>query len=630
MITKAILETIVTLYDANAKITIIMCGILALISQTDRPDKEKFSGALEKQKYRGPDGSRIVEVTPSALFGFNRLTIQDLTDKSMQPYSHDGNWLIFNGEIYNFKEMRDDLISEGASFGTTGDTEVLAVGLSMHGPDFIKRLNGIFAICFYNKKKDTYLVARDIMGIKPLFYHSNSNQLIFSSDVNSILEYVTPKANEDILKSQAFLDWFVGPDQSQTYFKDIHSLSRGTIREYSAKGEMINEQFYGALDFDTSITDYKEAEPYFKQLLEKTFELETRSDAKVGILLSGGIDSSTVITYATPHLIKTQGRIPVYTFYYGTNGERDDLSYSEKVIANLQSKYGDIFDVHNFDMGQQLTSKDFEESVRARGMPVSDIRQIVLLKFYKKIHEDGIKVVLNGQGSDEIYYGYYPLDYWMSKFYRFGKFDAENVIDYYGDELNARKLNLYQKSFVNEAKQSAGYRLSKSISSIPSSIKEKEKRITCFFIESILQTLLLYEDKGGMFSSIEVRVPLINRLLVEYANKCDFNIHIRSSDSGRHLFRASLKEILDDGVIARPKNPTPKKKHYTDELMKIYSENKEKIISSPLLKSVYKQEFLDGPLKENGTDKMYAFYGNPDDSIIEMLGLFFFEKVYLV
>lgn len=606
-----------------------MCGILAVIGHNSKPDQSKFGIALEKQKYRGPDASRIESVTPDTLFGFNRLTIQDLSDSSMQPFAHNGNWIIFNGEIYNFKELREYLIEKGVQFSTTGDTEVLCAGLSIEGASFIEKLNGIFAFCFYDSKKSSYLVARDTMGIKPLFYASTSAALILSSDIKSILEYVEPEINMAIVYRQAYLDWFIGHNQTETFFKNIYSLPRGTYREYDTSGTILQEKFFGTIDFSTTVTDLSKAETDFKSLLQDSLRIETRSDTPVGILLSGGIDSSTITAFATPFLMESQQRIPIFTFYYETAGERDDLVYSEEVLEDLRKIYGDVFDFYGHNMDAALSTADFEDSVSARSIPVSDIRQISLVHLYRSVHEKGIKVILNGQGSDELYYGYYPLDYWMSRFYRQGDFTAPNVLDYFGKELNLNKHNAFKEDFLANARSVSEKYLEERFATIPETITEKEKRVSFFFLETILQTLLQYEDKGSMFSSIEVRVPLINRLLVEYAAKCDFTFNLVSSTSGRHLMRKALEGTLREHVISRPKSPAPKKKKYTKELQTIYEQCRSEVLLSPLLNSMYKSEFLENPFGAT-SESEYAFYGNLDDTILEMLGFYFFEKEFLL
>ncbi len=309
---------------------------------------------------------------------------------------------------------------------------------------------------------------------------------------------------------------------------------------------------------------------------------------------------------------------------------KEDSERQDKDIDELKEKYGYSFDHVAINMDPVITEEDIRQAVRARHAPINDIRQISMCKLYQHVlKERGVKVILNGQGSDEIYFGYYPLDYWLCKYYRSGNFTSSEIIKYFGDELNVTKHKAMNPDHVSNARNIASEYLDKALSKY-SHIEEKEKQMTAFFIDSIMQALLLYEDKLGMYSSIEVRVPLINTLLSNYSTICEWRIHLESTNSGRHLLRYSLKGMLSDDIIMRSKSPTPKRKKYASELLKILHPYKNEISNSKLLLSVYKPEVLNNleQLGENVSD--YAYYGNIDDVLLEIAGLFFFEKEILI
>jgi asparagine synthase (glutamine-hydrolysing) len=605
-----------------------MCGILGLISSQDKQGKDKFALALSKSKHRGPDGSKIIEINESCLFGFNRLAIQDLSENSMQPFSYEGNWLIFNGEIYNFIELRESLKSQGAKFNTTGDAEVLAVGLTYKGSNFLNEINGIFAFVFYDSRKRTYLVARDRMGVKPLFYYQGQGKLIFSSEVKSMLEYVQPKLNLETLYTHLFLDWFIGYRKNETFFDGIQMLENGTYRIYDIDCKLIENKKYYQPDFANKFTNFSEIEREFPKLVERAFLWETRSDAKVGIAFSGGIDTSTILTLATPHLIQKQDKIPVYTFYYQQKGENTDLLYARKIISYLLKKYGDVFDVYEYNMDSEIEQQDFENTVLARETPIFDIRYITITKLYREIRKTGIKVSLSGQGSDEVFYGYYPLDYWLSRFYREGVLNVSNVIDYFQNTLNTRKTKIIRKEFLEQARESSKKHLRCIFEEIEK-VEPQPKKLTALIRETMLPSFMLYEDKFGMYSGLEIRVPMINPLLVEYIDQCDYKVNLLSSNAGRHLFRNMLRDKLPEEIRLRGKTPTPKKKKYSQELQSVYLDNKKSIVKSDLLNLIYKKEFLENPFAII-SESSNAFYGNADDVILELLGLYFFERNFLI
>lgn len=606
-----------------------MCGILSVISSRNSKytsDLEVFNRALAQSKHRGPDDSRINKINESCLFGFNRLGIQDLSAHSMQPFFYKGNWIVFNGEIYNYRELRDELISNGAVFSTTGDTEILVEGLTLYGPEFVKKLNGIFAFVFYNSHRQTYLVARDRLGVKPLFYTQNEEVLIFSSEIKSILEYVPARLNIETLHRHMFLDWFIGYKKDETFFENVHMLGNGTYHVYSASGKLLGKETYYQPDFSNSVTDFRKIENEFPRLVNEAFSLETRSDAKVGMAFSGGIDTSTILTLATPHLVKQQDTIPIYTFYYEQKGENTDLLYARKTVDFLSKQYGNVFDVHEYNMDANLTQQDFEDAILARETPIFDIRYITMTKLYREVRKTGIKVALSGQGSDEVFYGYYPLDYWLSRFYREGVLNAENVLGYFEKTLNVEKNKILNKEFLTRARESAWKHLTEIFSRIEN-VDPQQKKLTALIRETMLQAFMLYEDKFGMSAGLEVRVPMINQLLVEYIDKCDYKVNLISSNAGRHLFRLILKDKLPEEIISRGKVPTAKKKKYTQELLPIYLEHKDSLLQSELLNSIYEREFLEDPF--NTTNDSGSFYGNKDDVLLELLGLYFFEKKML-
>lgn len=606
-----------------------MCGILGIISENQSDlDKEKFERALEKSKHRGPDDSLTQKINENCLFGFNWLSIQDLNIESMQPFHYKGNWLVFNGEIYNFVELREELKMDGFEFQTTGDTEVLAAGLSHKGVEFLQKLNGIYAFCFYNVTKKEYIVARDRVGIKPLFYHNNQDKFIFSSEINSILQYTPAELDMEMFQTQLFLDRFVGAQKTKTFFKNINHLEPGYYLILDDKGAIKKKECYYKADFKTSINEnLPKIESDFATIADKAIHWETRSDVPIGVMLSGGIDSAAIMTLAAPYLLEKQKDIPTFTYYYKERGEDTDLVYTRKLLDVLSQKYGNVFDTHELNLDDPVTLEDFMETTIAREEPVFDIRYITKLKMYKAVKAANLKVCFNGQGADEVFYGYYPLDYWMSIFYREGVFDASNIINYF-QNLNKLKFGTLKNEFIDSARNTSLNYIN-SVFDYIGPQENQQKLITAFLRENMLPVMLLQEDKFGMHSSIEVRVPTVNRLLVEFADKCDYKTHIASTTSGRHLFRKILEGQLPDEIVYRVKSPGPKKKNYSEELFDIIKKYKEEILMSPLLQSIYKEGFIESLLTdENKKMQTEAFYGNINDVLVEIIGLFAFEKTY--
>lgn len=607
-----------------------MCGILATISKNAADlDQEKFKVALSKTKHRGPDGSEIGKAGEQGLFGFNWLSIQDLRTEAMQPFDYEGNKLTFNGEIYNFIELKADLEKKGYVFKTKSDTEVLAAGLTAEGVDFIKKINGIYGFVFYDAKSKHYLAVRDKFGVKPLFYFYEKGRVILSSEIKSILQYVPAILDKGILFTQLYMDWFVGNQKDKTYFKDIKSVEPGFYYIFDENGSMLKKEQYYVPDFKTEITKpVPEIEKEFKGLIEKAFEIECRSDVPIGMILSGGIDSSTILTMASPYLLKKQKKIPTFTYYFKDRGDDSDLQYTRKLINELEKRNGDVYERHEINLDPTITYEDYLQAAKAHETPVVDMRFIARLKNYKAVKDAGLKVCLNGQGSDEVFYGYYPLDYWLSIFYREGTFDKTNIVTYFA-KLNELKLSGVTDGFRFASISETEKYLDKTFKEIGPQ-ENQQKLLTAFLRQNMLPALIGAEDRFGMNYGIEVRVPAINPLLVEYGDKIDYKIHLLSTTSGRHLFRKAISDILPEEIVMRTKNPGPKKKKYQHELINIIKEHYDGILKSPLVTFVYKSEFIKNIVENVDSLNDQAFYGGVNDVLSEIIGLYAFEEVFSI
>ena len=596
-----------------------MAGLLVYLSKNKEVDEKKFEGALVQQQFRGPDFSEIRRINSSISFGANFIHGQRIGNFG-------DNSAVYDGEIYNHKELLDYLVSKYSIKLNEHVPDILACGLTLEGINFLPKINGEFALCFFDSKKQNLLVARDLVGVKSPYLYIGKDSVVVSSDIGSISHYSKLTLRKEYLYRMAFLDQFTGFDNSETVFEEIKTPEIGGYLVVSIENSDIKSGRYEKLNFEDKVLDVDEAERNFKPLIEKVFELETNSNEKMGIFLSGGIDSTAIITLATEHILKHQKRIPVFTYFFTEKGEDKDYIFSQKVLDYLKNKFGDVFDVCAINLDPRITEDDFWRTLQARQSPILDVREIMYVNLYQEAKKYGVKIVFNGMGSDEIYYGYYPLDYWMSIFYRQGNFNAGEVLNYYKNKLNQLKMGVYNDSFREKAESYCKSWLDNKFSKMPE-ISEQPKKVTWFLTETINPALLLREEKGGSYSGIEVRFPLVNPILAKFACLSDYKIHITSTNSGRHLVRKSLEGKLDNELIYREKNSGPKKRYYWDELQSIYDNNRMEIVNSRLLNQIYKTEFLQDPNIIRGKAD-YVIYGNENDIFLEMLGWFFFSKKF--
>ncbi len=603
-----------------------MAGFLAEISITGKPDRDKFDRALERQKFRGTDFTEVQEIADMALLGANCSLIGNKA-QSKRIGSHGNSWVVYDGEIYNHRELANDLIKTyGVNLNADDVADILACGLAKESTNFLPKINGPFGLCFFDAAEKRSMFARDIIGIKsPYLYHDAENW-IATSDMASLADYAKLKLNKNYMYRMAFLDHFTGFENAETVFENVIMPSIGGYIVIDERGKILKQDRFDRLDFTTKIADPSRAEREFEPLIENVFGLETEIPAKTGILMSGGIDSTTIMALSSRHILAHQKRIPVYTYSFTQKGEDEDYVATQKVLAQLRKEYGDVYDLENINLDPEITEADFERTVRARTAPILDVREIMYVKLYEYASKQNVKVMLNGMGSDELYYGYYPLDYWMSIFYRKGNFAAEEVLRYYKEQLNALRMTVYTEEFKKAAEDCCRAWLNQKFDEMPA-IDEQPKKVTYFLTETINPALLLREEKGGAFSGIEVRFPLANPTLAKYGSEVDYKIHLINTNSGRHLLRKTIEDRFDSSLVNREKHSGPKKRHYWDELHKIYESHRDEILDSAVLRTIYRKEFLENPDIVRGK-KDYVIYGNENDIFLEMLGWFFFARKF--
>ena len=266
-----------------------MCGIVGFINCGNAAE---LNNALLAVQHRGPDFKDIkwFDKNQSGL-GHSRLSIIDLSNNGQQPMYDNlsGNWIVYNGEIYNYKSIRDELKFEGISFYSSSDTEVLLKAYGVWGNEVLKKLNGMFSFAIYNEKTNDVFICRDRLGIKPLYYYHKDNELVFASEIKSILEYTGYKKEIDLFSIQTPVHFQAG---SRTGFKNIHKLEAGYYINFK-NGKLKKEKYWDIYPSENNLT-YNQVFEELDYLLNDSVKLQMISDAPIGSLLSGGLDSSII------------------------------------------------------------------------------------------------------------------------------------------------------------------------------------------------------------------------------------------------------------------------------------------------------------------------------------------------
>ena len=541
-----------------------MCGILGQINlgTTGDIDKIKFKKALDLQKHRGPDDSDIY-MGDTFIFGHRRLSIIDLNSHAKQPMvSNDGNYVVvFNGEIYNYLEIKDELIKKGYKFRTKSDTEVLLNSFIEYGIKCIEKFIGMFAFAIYDKTKNEFYIVRDRLGVKPLYYTKENNNIIFSSEIKSILELSRQKKELNTDAISSYLS-FRYPVLNDTFFKGIYSLPPAHYIKISKKGFELNEYWSLVNKFSEQKNDFGE-EYYIKRLkdlLEDSVKLRMRSDVAFGAFLSGGVDSSIITALMAQNSSK-----PIKTFTIGFSED----GYNEFEYARIVS------DIYKTDHREIILSADdyidtMEKLIEFKCAPLSVPNEVPLYLMSKELKKY-ITVVLSGEGADEIFGGYGRIFRSPYDFERMKNIDNLNLTNNEKEELSKNFIKKYGvKSFSNEIEHFLNIYsytsfkdkkklLNIDLEKIEKKIEEKflnyfneiknetyYNKILYIFEKVHLVGLLHRLDTTTMAASVEARVPFVDHRLVEFAFTIPFKYKLKWIDERpKTLMSDKISENFD-------------------------------------------------------------------------------------
>jgi len=379
-----------------------MCGIVGIVSSNQK-ELSKIATATQTLSKRGPNNQNTSKFDNLSL-GHTRLSIIDKTDRANQPFSDptERYTLIFNGEIFNYKELREELTQENFVFTTDSDTEVLLFLYIKYGSACLKKLNGFFAFSIYDKRQNSLFIARDRMGIKPLLYYYDGEQFIFASELKAILSF-NIKKEIDKVSLFNYLQFNYIPSH-HSILESVKKLAPGhflLIKNIKHLPEKIEEQLYYKIPYNiettiqTSASNYDKAQEMLRNLLDDSVQKRLVADVPVGTFLSGGVDSSIISLLAKQHKSDLQ------TFSIGYKDEPffDETNYANAVAKKIGSKHH-VFSLSNNDLYENLNDiLDYIDEPFADSSAIA----VYLLSKYTKEH---VSVALSGDGADEMFSGY--------------------------------------------------------------------------------------------------------------------------------------------------------------------------------------------------------------------------------
>lgn len=561
-----------------------MCGIFGIVGNYDEAKAKK---ALATLSHRGPDHCGIVQKN-SLFFAHQRLSILDKNTRSHQPIKYKNILLSFNGEIYNFKELKKELASE-FEFKTQSDSEVIIPAYLKWGVDFVLHLRGMFAIALMDA--DALYLFRDRLGKKPLFFMSGES-FIFASEIKALTPFLNKtQMNEDALMS--YLS-FLAPTSPHTFFKGISKLASGEYLVFK-DGHYEVKRYFDLLDARPNIiTDKDEAIHALEALLNESISIRINADQPIASLLSGGIDSATINSYAL------QSGVNMQTY---TLGYKDFAKYDERANAK---ETADFLGLKN--RAVEISQNDFidasDKVLDALDEPLNDPASVPLYLLFEQIKKDGYKVVLSGEGSDELFLGYRQyfefLDIeqisklgnknWLKKYFR-SNYSQNREWEYYkrifddtllfrtsGETFTDLQKNALMKRNVkdNQAlKYLKPYRDRFEASAhTDESIWYSYIDLNHFQAEHFLTKL----DRVSMAHSIESRTPFLDHKLASAIFSIDPKLRYEDGVT-KSLLKQIMKPHLNEKILKR------KKKGFSNPYME-YLVNSEKIA---LIKEVNQQ-----------------------------------------
>ena len=536
-----------------------MCGFVGFCSK-DVKDKNVIKEMNNQIIHRGPDSDGYY-FDKDVNFGFRRLSIIDLHEGSQPILNESGDTaIIFNGEIYNYQELREDLVAKGYKFKTHTDTEVILHGYEEYGEEgILAKLRGMFAFTIWDSKKEKLFGARDHFGIKPYYYALLDGDLLFGSEVKSFLKYPKFKkeVNEKALKH--YLVFQYNPLE-ETFFKGVKKLRPGHYYIYE-NGKMEIKTYYN-LTLDYKDMTFDEAVGKIEKEVEESVKYHKISDVEVGSFLSGGVDSSYVVATAMPDK----------TFSVGF----DNKGFNETMYAKELS---DSIGIKNF--AKLITPDEFFEGINKvqyySDEPHANLSSVPLY-FLSKLASEQVKVVLSGEGADELFAGYneyadalpqrmyrklpFSLRHKLYLKYKDRKhFRGQTIILKYGQKVEDRYIGpaeimsdeLANSLVTSKYKNAETSRdLTKKYYDEVKNMDDVSKRLYLDMKMWIVEDILLKADKMTMANSIELRVPLLDKKMWELARTIPVR-HKVHNEITKYAFRRAAKNKLPEDWAKRRK-----------------------------------------------------------------------------
>ena len=473
--------------------------------------------------HRGPDDIGLIDNKDLKII-FNRLSILDVKRRSNQPMKYKNYILVFNGEIYNYLELRKYLEKKGITFNTTSDTEVLIKLFYLKGIDCLKLLEGMYSFCIYNSHSQELFLVRDPFGIKPLFYKINNNNFFISSEKKVFLENnLQGKLNYSSLAN--YLHHGVYQDSSKTFFSSIKSLLPGHYIKLK-KNVIVKKKWHSINPSNNHKISFNDAKVETKRLIKKSIDLCRRSDRDIAVAASGGLDSSVLVKILEQSTIQDNLK---YSLHYTCNDKHDEFQFAKSLVKHSKLKLvKSIFKKTDF-------YRYLKKSILSLSEPIGGLNCLSAYKAYELLKNKGVRVLIDGNGSDEIFGGYnHHIDSFYNSRLKFNTNPTQGLQAIF----NKKTYNKDFKKFILNKK------IEKNFTSNLKNAMYND------LSGSKLRRSLMQGDHLAMKSSIEVRFPYLNKELVNFSYGLPDN-YLVHKNNGKFI----LRDIFDTKLLKLKKRP---------------------------------------------------------------------------
>lgn len=552
-----------------------MCGIAGFIGQGDESSIRKMTELIS---HRGPDYTGVYYHEAVGL-GHTRLSIIDLDARSHQPFFSSDNQaaIVFNGEIYNFSALKQELIETGRYyFRTSSDTEVLLNAYLEYGVDCLKKIHGMFAFAIYDFSTRELFLARDRMGKKPLYYAVVGQTIVFASELKSVAAHplITKSLNPDALNAYLTFDYIPTTD---SILSGVHKLPPSSYMVFS-DGKIAQQNTYWEVSFTPRDISFRQAKEELDNLLNQAVMDRMISDVPLGVFLSGGLDSSAIAYYAQKNATKK-----VETFSIGFSEKSfDESSYARLLAKKLNTVH------HEKILSAAESLRLIPEIMQKLDEPFAD-PSIIPTYFLSAFTREYVTVALGGDGSDELLAGYptfisdifspvfrsipqtilqivnhlagflppsdsnISLDFKITQFLKGFEGDAQYTHSLWlGSFTPKMKQQLLEKGFAQQMKNGNGMKIVDQYFSKQEDMSYFNKVLYTYYRTYLQDDILVKVDRASMFNALEVRAPFLDTRVVEFLSSLPRSYKIKGF-SGKHLLKEMMRDKIPNEIIDRPK-----------------------------------------------------------------------------